>query len=132
MRDHRGLHHYAGLHCWRYALDDEMLRLLGENVPEVDAAEVHVVRRRDGSVQWWAAHLESGFACEIADRSMEIPESVSEGVTDLLAHLDANEPDQDVSIKIEEVTGGTPLGGWALIYRCLPTNEVMYDGSDRS
>jgi hypothetical protein len=117
---------------WRSALDDERLRLLGENVPDVDSAEVYVVRCRDGSVKWWAVHVQSGFACEIADRSTELREAVLQGVTDQLAHLDGTAPDQDVSIKVEDMTGGAPVGAWALIYRNLPTHEVMYDGSDRS
>lgn len=117
---------------WRSALNDERLRLLGENVPDVDSAEVNVVRRRDGSVQWWAVHVQSGFACEIADRSTELRDAVLQSVTDLLAYLAATGPDQDVSIKIEDMTGGAPVGDWALIYRSIPTNELMYDGSDRT
>ena len=117
---------------WRSALADERLRLLGENAWDLASAEVHVVRRRDGSIEWWAIDRKSGFACEIADRSTELREGVRQPLTDLLAHLDATGLDQDVSIKIEDVTGGSPVGGWSLIYRSLPTNELMYDGSDRA
>jgi len=117
---------------WRSALADERLRLLGENAPDFATAEVHVVRRRDGSIEWWAIDGQSGFACEIADRSTELQEGVRQPLKNLLAHLDATGPDQDVSIKIEDVTGGAPVGGWALIYRSVPTNELMCDGSDRA
>lgn len=117
---------------WRSALADERLRLMGENVPDVVAAEVHLVRRHDGSVHWWAVDTQSGFACEIADRSADLPQEVLQGANDLLVHLDFTEPEQDVSMKIEGVMGGTPLGDWALIYRSIPTNELMYDGSDRT
>jgi hypothetical protein len=117
---------------WRSALADERLRLLGDNVPDVDSAAVYVVRRRDGLVEWWAVHVESGFACEIADRSTDLAEAVLKRVTDLVAHLDATKPDLDVSMKIEDLTGGTPLGDWVLVYRSIPINELMYDGSDRA
>jgi hypothetical protein len=115
---------------WRTALNDERMRVLGENIPDLASSDVLVVRRRGGATEWWAWDARAGFARRIADRLADLRPALRAGLTDHLADLDARPQDQDVSTKVEGLVGGTPTGDWMLAHRRLPLAEAMFDGSD--
>lgn len=116
---------------WRRAVSDQVAYERGLLKPfDPAAAKVFVVRAANGGVTWFAVDQEQGFAAPMRERWSDLANGGVE-LRSVIAGLDRDGVSRPVSIRIDgDIIGGEIIGDWVLVYRAIPTNEVMIDGTD--